>query len=92
MNFVALYKLLDSTNSTLDKIEALRNFFVSATPAESALAVKLILGQLAKKRLKTSENQRSCAHNIQNAVLALRRSLLIGRRFRGNAWTTCWKK
>lgn len=55
MNFVALYKLLDQTNSTLGKIEALRQFFLTASPSECALGVKLILGQLAKKRLKTAE-------------------------------------
>jgi DNA ligase-1 len=55
MNFVALYRRLDQTNSTLDKTEALRDFFVSATPAECALAMRLILGSLAKKRLKTTD-------------------------------------
>jgi DNA ligase-1 len=55
MNFMALYRSLDSTNSTLDKVEALRSFFASAPPEESALAIRLILGDLPPKKLKTAE-------------------------------------
>jgi DNA ligase-1 len=55
MNFVELYRRLDRTNSTNAKVEALHDFFVSADARESALAVKMILGQLEKKRVKTAD-------------------------------------
>ena len=55
MNFVSLYRDLDQTNSTSDKVEAMRKFFLAADPKESSLAVTLILGNLKRKRLKSSE-------------------------------------
>jgi DNA ligase-1 len=54
-NFVSLYKALDQTNSTLDKVEALREFFTTADAEESALGISLILGNLPPKRLKTAD-------------------------------------
>jgi DNA ligase-1 len=55
MNFVSLYRSLDETNSKLDKVEALRHFFLQANPTEVALAMSLILGNLPPKRLKSRE-------------------------------------
>lgn len=55
MNFIELYRAVDSTTSTLDKVEKLRAFFTSAADEESLLAIRLILGQLPPRRLKTAE-------------------------------------
>ncbi|MBC7384880.1 MAG: ATP-dependent DNA ligase [Cryobacterium sp.] len=55
MNFVSLYRKLDSSNSTLDKIEALREHFLNADVEETALAMRLILGQLPPKKAKSAE-------------------------------------
>ena len=55
MNFVSLYRRIDQTNSTLDKTEALRDFFTSSDQTESDLTVSLILGFLPPKRLKTKD-------------------------------------
>jgi DNA ligase-1 len=55
MNFVSLYRKIDQTNSTLDKVDALREFFVLADRDESDLTISLILGNLPPRRLKTKD-------------------------------------
>jgi DNA ligase-1 len=55
MNFISLYRDLDSTNSTLDKIAALGRFFQGASSREIALAIRLIQGVLPPRKLKTAD-------------------------------------
>ncbi|MBC7396052.1 MAG: ATP-dependent DNA ligase [Bdellovibrionales bacterium] len=53
MNFVALYRNLDNTNSTLEKTQAMKDFFLTANAKEAALGISLLLGNLPPKKLKT---------------------------------------
>ncbi len=47
--FAALFESLDSTTSTLAKIEAMRAYFEAADPADAAWAIYVMMGRRAKR-------------------------------------------
>ena len=51
--FVALYEALDSTTSTLGKVEALQGYFTAAPPADAAWALYFLSGRRLKRFLPT---------------------------------------
>jgi DNA ligase-1 len=55
LNFVDLYRRLDQTQSTNDKLAALVDFFARADAREVAWAVALVLGQLPPRRITTRD-------------------------------------
>src|ERR1700761_3169468 len=47
--FAALFDALDTTTSTLAKVDALRNYFEGAEAADAAWAVYILIGRRAKR-------------------------------------------
>ena len=47
--FAALFEALDTTTSTLAKVEAMRSYFEAADPADAAWAVYVMIGRRAKR-------------------------------------------
>jgi DNA ligase-1 len=55
VNFFDLYRRLDQTQSTNDKLAALVEFFARADGREVAWAIALVLGQLPPRRISTKD-------------------------------------
>lgn len=47
--FVALFEMLDATKATNAKLEALREYFAAAPPADAAWAVYFLIGRRLKR-------------------------------------------
>ena len=54
MNFIQLFQMLDTNQSTNAKRSALVEFIKNAHPLESALAVEALTGRRERRHLKTS--------------------------------------
>jgi DNA ligase-1 len=52
--FAALFESLDTTNSTNAKIDAMLEYFQSATPADAAWAVYVLMGRRVKRSVGQS--------------------------------------
>ena len=52
--FSALFQKLDATTSTLLKVEALRDYFAQAAPADAAWALFFLSGRTVKRTLPTA--------------------------------------
>jgi DNA ligase-1 len=53
--FAALFRCLDESTKTNRKIECLREYFTSASPADAAWAVYFLTGRKPKRLIRTSD-------------------------------------
>jgi DNA ligase-1 len=53
--FAALYKALDTSTGTLDKVDALARYFDEAPPADAAWAIAMLSGRRPKRLIKAGE-------------------------------------
>lgn len=53
--FAALYKALDTSTGTLDKVDALARYFREAPPADAAWAIAMLSGRRPKRLIKAGE-------------------------------------
>ena len=85
--FSLLYTKLDQTNSTLDKVEILSNFFKNADHEDAAWTIYIMMGK-QKKRLVKRSTLVKVLEDISGRELANIRCLCDCRRFAETRY--CW--
>ncbi len=62
-DFVALYKQLDETNSSNEKINCLKNYFLNSNEKDSVWCIALFIGKRFKKPVTTTQLKKWVAEN-----------------------------